>query len=205
MGLTIPVILNSVNNLSDARYAAGMGVEFMSFEADEKSDRYVDPNLFKAITSWLSGIQTVASISVLNPQTLSSIQEYYQPDYILFESIDGITQTQLNEIKCIQKISLSSTNILHQLTSLNYKIFDESSYILLDVSEWMDWKDHSDLIITLNEQYPILWELPIEQEDISFIQSLELKGIAIKGGDEQRPGWKDMDALIDILEALEEN
>lgn len=205
MGLTIPVILNSVNNLSDARYAAGMGVEFMSFEADEKSDRYVDPNLFKAITSWLSGIQTVASISVLNPQTLSSIQEYYQPDYILFESIDGITQAQLSEIKCIQKISLSSTNILHQLTSLNYKIFDESSYILLDVSEWMDWKDHSDLIITLNEQYPILWELPIEQEDISFIQSLELKGIAIKGGDEQRPGWKDMDALIDILEALEEN
>ena len=37
------------------------------------------------------------------------------------------------------------------------------------------------------------------------IQSLELKGIALKGGDEQRPGWKDLDELIDILEALEEN
>jgi phosphoribosylanthranilate isomerase len=205
MGLSIPVIVNSVNNLSDARYAAGMGVEFMGFEVDEDSDRYVTPNLFKAITSWVSGIQTVASISVLNPHTLFIIQENYQPDYILFESIDGITQSQLSEIKCIQKISLSPLTILHQLTSLAYKIYDESSYILLDVAEWIDWKDHSELILTINEQYPILWELPIEQEDVAYIQTLKLKGIAIKGGDEQRPGWKDMDSLIDILEALEEN
>jgi phosphoribosylanthranilate isomerase len=41
MGLSIPVIVNSVNNLSDARYAAGMGVEFMGFEVDEDSDRYL--------------------------------------------------------------------------------------------------------------------------------------------------------------------
>lgn len=205
MGLTIPVILNSVNNLSDARYAAGMGVDLMGFEVDEDSNRYVDPNLFKAITSWLSGIETVASISVLNSNVLSAIQENYQSDYILFESIDGITQAQLSEIKCIQKIILSPQNILHQLTALAYKIFDESSYILLDVSEWDDWKEHSELIISLNEQYPILWELPIEQGDIEYIKTLNLKGIALKGGDEQRPGWKDMDALIDILEALEEN
>ena len=47
--------------------------------------------------------------------------------------------------------------------------------------------------------------MPIEQGDIEYIKTLNLKGIALKGGDEQRPGWKDMDALIDILEALEEN
>jgi phosphoribosylanthranilate isomerase len=42
-----------------------------------------------------------------------------------------------------------------------------------------------------------------EQLD-EIINNSSIEGIAIEGGDEERPGFKDMDALADILEALDE-
>lgn len=205
MGLTIPVILNSVNNLSDARYAAGMGVDLMGFEVEEGVDRYVSPDLFKAITAWLSGVQTVASVSVLNPGTLAFIQEQYQPDFIQFESIEGISQSDVSAIACIQKIVIPPGKELEVLAQVKQHMYDEANFILLELSDWAEWQKHTEIISEVNSHHTILWALPIEKEDVAVIQSLDLKGIALKGGDEQRPGWKDLDQLIDILEALEEN
>ena len=145
MGLTIPVILNSVNNLSDARYAAGMGVDLMGFEVEEGVDRYVNPDLFKAITAWLSGIQTVASVSVLNPGTSAFIQEQYQPDFIQFESVEGISQSDLSEISCIQKIIIPSGEEPNVLPQIKQQMYDEANFILLEVSDWTDWKNHNSL------------------------------------------------------------
>jgi len=205
MGLTIPVILNSVNNLSDARYAAGMGVDLMGFEVEEGADRYVSPDLFKAITGWLSGIQTVACVSVLNSESLVFIQEQFQPDFIQFESVEGISQSDLSEIACIQKIIIPQGRELDALVQIKQQMYDEANFILLELSDWTEWKNNKEIISQVNCQHTILWALPIEIEDVALLQSLDLKGIALKGGDEHRPGWKDLDELIDILEALEEN
>lgn len=205
MGLTIPVILNSVNNLSDARYAAGMGVDLMGFEVEEGSERYVSPDLFKAITAWLSGVQTVASVSVLTPDAYARIQENYQPDFIQFESIEGISQNDLSEISCIQKIVIPEGKEPETLKGIKQQMFNEANFILLELSDWTDWKKHTEIISEVNAHHTILWALPIEKEDVALIQSIGLNGVGLKGGDEQRPGWKDLDQLIDILEALEEN
>ena len=205
MGLTIPVILNSVNNLSDARYAAGMGVEFMGFQIEERGERYVSPDLFKAITAWLSGIQTVTEVTVLTPAVLSLIQEHYQPDYIQFESVEGISQSDLAALPCIQKITVPAGQEATLLNTLAQHVFSEADYVLLELSDWNNWADFQEIIKQVNTLYPVLWALPVEKDDAALIQEIELKGISLKGGDEQRPGWKDLDQLIDILEALEEN
>ena len=205
MGLTIPVILNSVNNLSDARYAAGMGVDMMGFETETGGERYVSPELFKAITSWLSGIQTVVEVTVLTPELLLTIQEHYQPDLIQFEKIEGVDSEALSSYACIQKFTFEKGKEKESLEAIEDQLTNNYSYILFELSDWSDWRLHTDFLSELNERNTILWALPIEKEDVELIQELELKGISLKGGDEQRPGWKDLDQLIDILEALEEN
>lgn len=205
MGLTIPVILNSVNNLSDARYAAGMGVDMMGFEVEPGAERYVSPELFKAITSWLSGIQTVVEVTVLTPELFSTIQEQYQPDLIQFEKIEGVNAEALSSYACIQKINFEKGKEKKSLEDIENQLITNYSYILFELNDWSDWRLHTDFLSKLNEENSILWGLPIEKEDVATIQELELTGISLKGGDEQRPGWKDLDQLIDILEALEEN
>ena len=42
MALKTSVIINEVINLSDARYCAGMGVDYIGFRIDENHDKYVD-------------------------------------------------------------------------------------------------------------------------------------------------------------------
>jgi phosphoribosylanthranilate isomerase len=205
MGLTIPVILNSVNNLSDARYAAGMGVDLMGFEVEEGAERYVNLDLYKAITAWLSGVQTVASVSLLNPDALAFLQENHQPDFIQFESVEGISQSDLSDIACIQKITVPAGQELAVLKEIKQQMYDEANFILLELSDWTEWKNNTEIIAEVNKHHTILWALPIDKEDIELIQNIRLNGIGLKGGDEQRPGWKDLDELIDILEALEEN
>ena len=119
MGLMIPVILNSVNNLSDARYAAGMGVDWMGFQVDKEAERYVSPELFKAITSWVAGVQMVAEIVILNPETLHRIKVEYQPDFIQFEQLEDLTTSDLDGIPCIQKFTVTNGQELTFLRSLN--------------------------------------------------------------------------------------
>jgi len=205
MGLRVPVIISSVNNLSDARYAAGMGVEWIGFQIDENSERYVSPELFKAITSWVSGVQTVAEIVVLNPETLQRIQQEYQPDFIQYEKIENLTPSELIQTPCIRKISclkgqeLTLLNTIPAEQSLPYR------YILIDLQDWSNWRSYSSEIKTTNSFSNILWALPITKEDAELINSLNIQGLSLKGGNEQRPGWKDLDEMIDILEALEEN
>ncbi|MGN6647674.1 MAG: hypothetical protein ACTHJT_14225 [Cytophaga sp.] len=202
MGLTIPVILSSVNNLSDARYAAGMGVDMMGFEVEPGAERYVSPELFKAIVSWVAGIQTVVEVTILTPELLACIQENYQPDFIQYEKLAGITPDTI-PFTTIQKVSFE--NNTNKLDTIGNQINTESKYVLFELSHWAEWRSNQDKIKQINSQFPAFWSLPIEKNDIPAINELALKGIALKGGDEQRPGWKDLDQLIDILEALEEN
>ena len=204
MGLTIPVILSSVNNLSDARYAAGMGVDMMGFEVEPGAERYVSPELFKAIVSWVAGIQTVVEVTILTPELLASIQENYQPDFIQYEKLAGISPDAI-PFTTIQKISFENNTALNTLDTIGNQINTESKYVLFELSHWSEWRSHKDKIKHINSQFPAFWALSIEKNDIPAINELALKGIALKGGDEQRPGWKDLDQLIDILEALEEN
>jgi phosphoribosylanthranilate isomerase len=61
-----------------------------------------------------------------------------------------------------------------------------------------------DAIATAALSTPIVLAGGFTDEDVEGkIDSLNLFGIAMKGGDEIRPGYKDFDALADILEALE--
>ena len=59
MALKLRVKLGGVNNLSDARYAAGMGVEAIGFGIDKEQQGFLDPEAMHAISDWIAGIEIV--------------------------------------------------------------------------------------------------------------------------------------------------
>ncbi|MFT6971874.1 MAG: phosphoribosylanthranilate isomerase, partial [Roseivirga sp.] len=63
MALKTFVKVSGINNLSDARYCAGMGVNQVGFEIEEGSPNYVDQQSFKEIKGWLSGVEFVGEIN----------------------------------------------------------------------------------------------------------------------------------------------
>ena len=63
--LKTKVILSDVTNLSDARYASGMGVDYIGFNIDPENDQYVTSDQVKMITEWLSGVGIIGNIEAL--------------------------------------------------------------------------------------------------------------------------------------------
>ncbi|KYG81222.1 hypothetical protein AWW67_07645 [Roseivirga seohaensis] len=192
MALRTFVKVSGINNLSDARYCAGMEVNQLGFEIEESASNYTDIQKYKEITEWLSGVEYVGEISSAN-SVIKAVIEGYQLDAIQVEHIE-----QINEAL---ETGLAVSFLAHDMDLV--KAAWETSgkklaYILLDASEI----DQA-MLNTLSKDIPIVLASGFTAETVTELAKSDLKGIAIQGGSEIRPGYKDFDEMADILETLE--
>ncbi len=186
MSLKTKVKAGNITNLSDARYCAGMGVDWLSFPAD-----VVNPATFKEMTDWVAGPQFV--LEVKESTSLDSISQYN------VSSLE-ITSGQLDLIDRLPSfnwiITLPLSSWVVQKNEL-IRCKDKISYLVLDL-DIQDLHTISDIaknikiLINQSDKYSLdsLLELPIE-------------GINVTGENELKPGLKDFDKLASILEELE--
>jgi phosphoribosylanthranilate isomerase len=78
MALSKKVFLRNCTHLSEARYAAGMEVEYIGFTFTSSDSDNHRANI-KAIFDWLSGVQFVAELTEPNVEMIEEIQTVYQP------------------------------------------------------------------------------------------------------------------------------
>jgi phosphoribosylanthranilate isomerase len=190
MALATFVKINSVNNLSDARYCAGMEVDQMGFVIEEGQLGFVSPEDFKEIADWLSGVDFVGEISS-NQSNISALIEHYPLQAIQVsdqEQIAPALATGLQVIFLSEKVSEAQA-VLSQYPELAYVLLTDKNLNDLD-----QIKDLEKIVLTHG----------FEAENVkAFVDERPIKGIAMSGGDEIRPGFKDFDELADILEALD--
>ena len=82
MALSTIVKMSSINNLSDARYCAGMGVDLMGFCIDPTKSDFLTPLQFKEINGWISGVKAVAEIETIPVAEAKDKLKDYKFDYI---------------------------------------------------------------------------------------------------------------------------
>ncbi|GLU53161.1 hypothetical protein [Dyadobacter frigoris] len=205
--LSRTVKISNVTNLSDARYCAGMGVEMLGFSIDEDSPNYISPKKFEEICSWLAGVQLVAETSQTNPELLLKALADYPVHYVQVESPGLLTYLQSElSLPLILRVSVDTYD-----TSDIYSIFsrygDSVNYFLLEsdangplTEEW------TQVLTELAKEYPILIGFGLDDEITvnKLTETFPQIGIALRGSEELRPGYKDFGSMMDILEALEE-
>ena len=194
--LRIPVKINAVNNLSDARYCAGMGVEMMGFSISENHERFLSTDKINGISGWISGIKiiaesylgedpktVIAAADKISAQALEIDASFY--NLSVFENRNLICRTDLNDLKKV-KNNIPSNAVLHlKLTKSDVKELVEIAKIcseretLLNVSEL----GLNEIEILLKETKPF--------------------GISLDGGNELSPGLRDFEDLANVLEYLE--
>lgn len=62
MALRIPVYASHITSLSDARYFAGMGVQYLGICADPASPDYFPAGRFREISGWVTGPEFVLEV-----------------------------------------------------------------------------------------------------------------------------------------------
>lgn len=189
MELKTFVKINSVTNLSDARYCASMGVNQIGFCLNSGRENYITPETLKEITQWISGVEIVSEIDNYEESLLTEVVE--------ISSLDSIEY--FNNVKLIVRLNINEAEVniqqLKQLLNLDY---------LLLVSDNEKEDLQIDRINQLSKQVPLVLGYGFNAHTINtLLEKVDIKGIALTGSDEIRPGFKDYDQLADVLEAIE--
>lgn len=198
MALRSLVKISSVTNLSDARYAAGMGVELMGFDLNPDSDNYLNPESFHAITSWISGVKIVGELNQYQDEKVAYATREYTLDYIQINASSSRVPLKELPIPVIIKIENCQQNFIAEVldqygTDPKWYLLEPPSPMSTTLLDWCKQKAGD---------YPIILGSNIELNNLDQLLS-NFSGIALKGGQEIKPGFKNFDELADILEALE--
>ena len=188
----IKIKASEINNLTDARYFAALGVEWVGFKLDLSSDDRVEPALFHGIRSWIEGPKIVAEIGK-TPIDLFS-QVYELDSFDLFQSSDPIENRnhfltfKANSLDDLNGLKPSSIYVL-DLTAIS------EAQLFASISELKD----------LNERLNLIWPAPKDNTNLkALIEQVKPYGIEVKGGLEEKTGFKSFDELDEFFDLIQE-
>jgi phosphoribosylanthranilate isomerase len=206
MALKTFVKISNVNNLSDARYCSGMYVDLMGFALEPTDENYLSPESFKEITDWLSGLRYVGEFSTFDPATiLEQVASYEGIEYVQVEKEAYIQELADLGYKLILSKKVDSNRELNELLPLARHLKIEDVILLIDSSDPASY-DNPDwgVIREIGQTCDVLLGFGFDADTVeSILVKTQVKGIAMKGGSEIKPGIKDFDELADTLERLE--
>ena len=194
MALKIMVKVGEISNLSDARYCSGMNVDMLGFHVIEGQPHYVSPELFKELRGWFSGPAVVAEVyGIQKGEDLAPIVQNYLPDFI------ELSLQDLVKIHSPYSTFLLSTTyeelMANESVIAPFRI--QISKVIIPAST--DPKAIEDLA----RSYKVLLRVDAHTSIDAVLTNSSIKGIALQGTPEERPGLKNYDQLAEILEKLE--
>jgi phosphoribosylanthranilate isomerase len=185
MALKTLVKVSGVNNLSNARYCAGMGVEMLGFDIDN-----IALDQYNEIKNWVAGVKIVGETKAKDIDEVLMKIETFKPD--LVEVIDFDLAVELYrrsniEVIFIEKTVKSSLNYPDNIKFLEFESIDNESLKL-----FFSYAAEPYLMISAKN----LNDKNIELQGKMF-------GITIQADKEERPGFSNFENTMEILESLE--
>lgn len=203
MALSSFVKINNVTNLTDARYGAGMYVDLLGFNLNKADENYCSPALFKEISGWVSGVEFVGEFShEFEPDILEILKEYPSITCIEYDRIEDLEALIGKGYSLIYKMNLEEVRHIEPVVAHELN----QSGILFHVISHDDLLSDDDLevIQKLAQNCKVILGSGINSENVQkLVSEFGIYGISLSGGQEMKPGLKDLDQLAEILEKLE--
>ena len=196
MSLITKVKAGSVSSLSDARYFAGMGVDWLGFDVDTNSDSYVSPELYKSIAGWVAGPKRIIEIKSLSTQDFSDLIQHYSPEGV---------QLPLGLISMLPSIKLPifATASLHSIEIREVELIkNKIDYLLLEIGK-PSQQDLAKSLLPYSKFVKILLAVTPDLRDVNdLVKNVPIAGLAFLGSKELKTGLKEYD-YSELLEQLE--
>ena len=184
------IIATDITNLTDARYFAAWGVEMMCYNIDPDTEGSLSIPQFREITEWVEGPSTGIKASGLAiPITLAS-EELEIKNMIIGPFID---KTDLP----------TSVENVYRICTLEEGWQDDDK-LILTLSKAVDKLSENEVskIKSITSNKEVYLDGIFKAIDLANIESFGVTGIILKGGDEEKVGYKSFDELDAVLEAL---
>lgn len=202
----LKIKINNVNNLSDARYYAGMQVDCLGFNVVSSSPHYVHKQAYQEITRWINGPDLVIECEAMDKEALQAVLHQYPSPPHITQCIE-VTQVGLIPFlssikrKVVLKKFIHGEKDLTALQTLPTKTQKAIVYCLCTGAHgW--WTRHQAALHALTKSLPVLVAGNIGIQDITALHGLAVEGIALSAGEEVRVGWTSYEATRAVLEHL---
>lgn len=211
--LKLPIKASQIANLTDARYFAAWHVDWLGFSLDNSAPNHLQPAEFVAMREWVEGPKIVGEFGLKNPQEILQLAELMQLEAVqVGPFIHGAALEPLKDLEVFKEVVVDldrgAESVLEELKESATYV----KYFLLDFSKsgW-DWEQvktaaawGEEALQNICHQFPVLLDLPIPVSEIEMVlTSLKVKGLNLRGGEEEKVGVKSYDELDEILEVLE--
>ncbi len=193
--LKTQVKVSSIANLSDARYCAGMGVEWLGFPLQE-----ITLERFTEIRNWLAGVQIVGEFTKATAEQIREAVVTYQPDVIEIDSSVSLVAIHSIDVPKILRVNIVTDN----LPAIFAASAPYVTHFLLVGNDANSLAGMEASVEIWAAQYSIILGLEIPESDLDeWVEQSSIQGIGLVAGEEDRPGFRDFTDLMTILEKLE--
>ncbi len=197
----VKIKLGNINNLSDARFAAAAGIDYMGFCFDNTNVNYIPPVKAQQIIEWTTGCFVVAEFGQQSLREITDIVELLNIDIVELNNDllpDDIKAIDKPIIKKIDISAWSAEAIEKQLNAYADKVdafhLYNSEHTTQPNEAWLK---------NLCATYKIIWGLNTSSDNIPHIlHTYQPYALNITGGDEEKTGMKDFEELNLVLDAL---
>ena len=206
MALSTFVKVSGISNLSDARYCAGMGVHVLGFALEKEHSQHIDPEKYTAITEWLAGVEFAAEFDTYSPEAIAeALPSYSRIKYLQTSQPQHVAALADLSLPLIVRLdAYQHREDVVALADVMRDCRDRAKFFLIENTASSPRTDLLNDVLHLAKQYPILLGFGLQPDRISStVEEFSLAGIALRGGEEVRPGYRNFDELADVLEALE--
>ncbi len=180
--------------MSDARYCSGMGVNILGFNLDPDSENNISVQDLKMVQEWVEGVEfALEGTNKLsdNGKEFKSLVSYFTMNAEIFKELDLDPKRVILDINCQ---SYPQTDMPNNIAGLILRFDEGELKSNLEVLEELNKKPELLVFIETPEMNKLVSELTNKWPNL---------GIALSGGKELRPGFKDFYELAPVLDFLE--
>jgi phosphoribosylanthranilate isomerase len=192
----VPLLIRGINNLSDARYCAGMGADKLTFILDPSLPGHLDTKAVKELAGWIAGVELIGEFDQLSSFEINAIAAECALDAVLLRN--PRSADELAEIAPPVYVELAA-----DAAALTQPLPASLIGLVVELPETVT-ADTLAALGAISHEKP-LWLGPgLDPERArALVTELNPAGLVFPSGDEVKPGLRDFDQLEAVFEALE--
>lgn len=212
MALITNLKFGEVDNLSDARFAAGSEAAYIGFSFDPDHEFYIEPDKAEEIINWLKGPAIVGEFGAQELHDINKIVKRFNLKYVQLNETTNFFSLKELKVKIIQNIDLAEFRSPEEVEFFVEESYKNVTYYMLSIydedeyEEYMsDWENEK-LVKKLCQDLNVILNFPFDADNIRpLVQKFKPYAVNLYPGGEDSPGMKDFDGLIEVVESLQEN
>ncbi len=204
--LKLPTKASQIHNLTDARYFAAWGVDWLGFDLNEAPLASV-----KAIKEWVEGPKIVGEFGIQNAEEIKEIVKALNLDAIQVGMLAGLDLVKdLEGISIFKEVVVEDLVAVENLPKILAVFAPFVKYFILNFDKnGISYSElnaiHRKYLAELCTNNKIILSIHFDPKEMDvLIDEVKPYGISLAGGAEEKVGFKSFDELDDIFEALED-